>query len=61
MPENQSKHGCEWHSGIEARMTAAEKSLEKIWKKIDWATNASFVAMGAVLIQLFIMVKESWR
>ena len=49
------------HSGIEARMTAAEKSLEKIWKKIDWATNASFVAMGAVLIQLFLMIKDSWK
>jgi len=42
-------------------MTAAEKSLEKIWKKIDWAINASFVAMGAVLIQLFLMIKDSWK
>lgn len=46
---------------LEERMINAEKSIEKIWKKIDWATNASFVAMGAVLIQLFIMVRESWK
>ena len=53
-----SEKGCSWHTGIEARMTAAERSIEKIWNKIDWASRAAFVAMGAVLLQLAIMVGE---
>ena len=48
-------------------MVAAEKNMDKIdanmnkiWARIDRMVGAAWVAMGAVLLQLVIMLKEAW-
>ena len=44
----------------EKNLDKAEANMDKVWAKIDRMVGAAWVAMGAVLLQLVIMLKEAW-
>lgn len=58
MPEEHDRRGCPYHGAIEVRVSRVEKDTDQIWTKIDGMTKSAYVAMGAVVLQLLIMLGE---
>ncbi len=47
---------CTEHSGVCERIANMEKSVDKIWKRIDIMTNSVMIGMGALIIQAIIFI-----